>query len=142
MPMPVRLRRFSNHFFYSYVTALYFLLIMKKNAMLSFVFYSLIFLNILNINILMTLSIILFVIAIIGFLVNRKNIIILLIRIELILLRVTIIILCQSYNFNDILGQVYRIYIIAIAGAERAIGLGILVSYYRLRGNISVELDV
>lgn len=88
----------------------------------------------------MTLSVILFLIAILGFLVNRKNIIILLIRIELILLSVTIIILCARYNFNDIIGQVYSIYIIAIAGAESAIGLGILVCYYRLRGNISVEL--
>ena len=88
----------------------------------------------------MTLSLILFLIAILGFLVNRKNIIILLISIELILLRVTIIILCARYNFNDILGQVYSIYIIAIVGAESAIGLGILVCYYRLRGNISVEL--
>ncbi|CAO1639672.1 unnamed protein product (mitochondrion) [Sympodiomycopsis kandeliae] len=87
----------------------------------------------------MNLRIILFLIAILGFLVNRKNIILMLISIELMLLSVTLLMLCSSYNFHDILGQVYSIYIIAIAGAESAIGLGILVCYYRLRGNISLE---
>lgn len=87
----------------------------------------------------MNLSIILFLIAILGFLVNRKNIILILISIELMLLSVTLLMLCTRYNFHDILGQVYSIYIIAIAGAESAIGLGILVCYYRLRGNIRLE---
>ena len=52
------------------------------------------------------------------------------------LLGVTLLVLVSSLNFDDIMGQVYSIYIIALAGAESAIGLGILVAYYRLRGNI------
>lgn len=87
----------------------------------------------------MSLSILLFLIGILGFVLNRKNIILMLISIEVILLAVTLIILVSSYSFDDILGQTYSIYIIAIAGAESAIGLGILVAYYRLRGNISLK---
>jgi NADH-ubiquinone oxidoreductase chain 4L len=62
-----------------------------------------------------------------------------LISIEIMLLSVTFLILINSLNFDDILGQVYAIYIIAIAGAESAIGLGILVAFYRLRGSVSIE---
>lgn len=87
----------------------------------------------------MSLSILLFLIGILGFVLNRKNIILMLISIEVMLLAVTLIILVSSYSFDDILGQTYSIYIIAIAGAESAIGLGILVAYYRLRGNISLK---
>lgn len=87
----------------------------------------------------MNLSIVLFLIGILGFVLNRKNIILILISIEIILLSVTLIVLVSSYSFDDILGQTYSIYIIAIAGAESAIGLGILVAYYRLRGSISLN---
>lgn len=87
----------------------------------------------------MNLSIILFLIGILGFVLNRKNIILMLISIEVMLLAVTLLVLVSSYSFDDILGQTYSIYIIAIAGAESAIGLGILVAYYRLRGNISLN---
>ena len=87
----------------------------------------------------MNLSVILFLIGILGFVLNRKNIILMLISIEVMLLDVTLLVLVSSYSFDDILGQTYSIYIIAIAGAESAIGLGILVAYYRLRGNISLR---
>lgn len=87
----------------------------------------------------MNLSIILFLIGILGFVINRKNIILMLISIEIILLAVTLLVLISSYSFDDILGQTYSIYIIAIAGAESAIGLGILVAYYRLRGSINLQ---
>ncbi|RYE15142.1 MAG: NADH-quinone oxidoreductase subunit NuoK [Rickettsiales bacterium] len=87
----------------------------------------------------MNLAIILFLIGILGFVLNRKNIILMLISIEIMLLAVTLLILVSSYSFDDILGQTYSIYIIAIAGAESAIGLGILVAYYRLRGSISLH---
>ena len=87
----------------------------------------------------MNLSVILFLIGILGFVLNRKNIILMLISIELMLLAVTLLVLVSCYSFDDILGQTYSIYIIAIAGAESAIGLGILVAYYRLRGNISLR---
>jgi NADH-ubiquinone oxidoreductase chain 4L len=79
----------------------------------------------------------LFLIGLLGFVLNRKNIILMLISIEIMLLAVTFIIIINSIIFEDILGQIFGVYIIVIAAAESAIGLGILVSYYRLRGTIS-----
>jgi NADH-ubiquinone oxidoreductase chain 4L len=79
----------------------------------------------------MNLSLILFLIGILGFVLNRRNIILMLISIEIMLL--------ASLSFDDILGQTYAIYIISIAGAESAIGLGILVAFYRLRGSVAIE---
>ena len=87
----------------------------------------------------MNLSIILFLIGILGFVLNRKNIILMLISIEIMILSVTFLILVNSFSFDDILGQTYAIYVISIAGAESAIGLGILVAFYRLRGSISIQ---
>lgn len=86
----------------------------------------------------MNLSLVLFLIGILGFVLNRKNIILMLISIEMMLLAVTLLVIISSFSFDDILGQTYSVYIIAIAGAESAIGLGILVAYYRLRGSISL----
>ena len=87
----------------------------------------------------MNLSLIIFLIGILGFVLNRKNIILMLISIEIMLLGMTFLILVSSLSFDDILGQTFSIYIIAIAGAESAIGLGILVAFYRLRGNITID---
>lgn len=87
----------------------------------------------------MNLSLVLFLIGVLGFVLNRKNIILMLISIEIMLLAITFLILVASLNYDDILGQTYAIYIIVIAGAESAIGLGILVAYYRLRGSIIIE---
>ena len=87
----------------------------------------------------MNLSLILFLIGILGFVLNRKNIILMLISIEIMLLAITFLILVSSLSHDDILGQVYAIYIITIAGAESAIGLSILVAFYRLRGSIAIE---
>jgi len=87
----------------------------------------------------MNLSLILFLIGILGFVLNRRNIILMLISIELMLLAITFLILLGSLSFDDILGQTYAIYIISIAGAESAIGLGILVAFYRLRGSVAIE---
>jgi NADH-ubiquinone oxidoreductase chain 4L len=87
----------------------------------------------------MTLSFVLFLIGVLGFVLNRKNLILMLISIEIMLLSITLILLISSLNFNDIMGQTYGIYVISIAGAESAIGLGILVAYYRLRGTIALE---
>ena len=86
----------------------------------------------------MNLTLILFAIGILGFVLNRKNIILMLISIE-IMLSITFLILISSVNIDDIIGQTYAIYIIVIAGAESAIGLGILVAFYRLRGSIAIE---
>ncbi|SHO80160.1 NADH:ubiquinone dehydrogenase subunit 4L (mitochondrion) [Malassezia sympodialis ATCC 42132] len=87
----------------------------------------------------MNLSLILFTIGILGFVLNRKNILLMIFSIEIILLSITILVLISSINFDDILGQTYAIYIILLAAAESAIGLGILVAYYRLRGSISLS---
>ena len=80
----------------------------------------------------MNITLILFLIGILGFVLNRKNIILMLISIEIMLLSITFLILVSSLNIDDIIGQTYAIYIIAVAGAESAIGLGILVAFYRL----------
>ena len=87
----------------------------------------------------MYLSLVLFLIGILGFVLNRKNIILMLISIEVMLLSITFLILISSLSFDDILGQTFAVYIITVAGAESAIGLGILVAYYRLRGSISIQ---
>jgi NADH-ubiquinone oxidoreductase chain 4L len=87
----------------------------------------------------MKLSLFLFLIGIYGFILNKKNLILMIISIELMLLAVTLIILFHSLNFDDLIGQIYALYIIAIAGAESAIGLAILVAFYRLRGSIAIQ---
>lgn len=87
----------------------------------------------------MNLSLILFLIGILGFVLNRKNIILMLISIEIMLLAITLLIVLSSLSFDDIVGQTYAVYIICIAGAESAIGLAILVAFYRLRGTIAIE---
>ena len=87
----------------------------------------------------MRLSLILFLIGTLGFVLNKKNIILMLISIEIMLLSITFLILISTSRFDDILGQVFSVYIIAIAGAESAIGLGLLVAFYRLRGSIAIE---
>ena len=87
----------------------------------------------------MNLSLLLFLIGILGFIINRKNIILMIISIEIMLLSVTLLILINSFSFDDNIGQTFSLYIIAIAAAESVIGLSILVAYYRLRGTISLR---
>lgn len=90
----------------------------------------------------MSLSSILFIIGIIGFVLNKKNIILLLISIEIMLLSVTLYILLLSSSYEDLTGQILGLYVIILAGAESAIGLSIILSYYRLRGNINIDSTV
>ena len=89
----------------------------------------------------MTLPLLLFIIGMLGFLLNRKNLLLLILSLELILLAVTLIVLMSSYEYNDIVGQIFGVLIISVAAAETAIGLGILVAYYRIRGTISLILN-
>ena len=84
----------------------------------------------------MNITLILFLIGILGFVLNRKNIILMLISIEIMLLSITFLILVSSLNMDDIIGQTYAIYIIVVAGAESAIGLGILVAFYRFSSSL------
>lgn len=87
----------------------------------------------------MNLSLLLFLIGILGFILNRKNIILMIIAIEIMLLAVTLLVLITSFSFDDGIGQIFSILIISLAGAESVIGLSILVAYYRLKGNISLR---
>jgi NADH-ubiquinone oxidoreductase chain 4L len=89
----------------------------------------------------MRFALILFLIGILGFVLNRKNIILMLISIEIMLLSITFLILLSSLSYDDILAQTFSVYIISIAGAESAIGLGILVAFYRLRGTIAINYN-
>ena len=74
-----------------------------------------------------------------GILFNRRSIIAIIICIELLLLAVNIQLSSLSFIFDDILGYIFSLFILSIAAAESAIGLSILVGYYKVRGNISVE---
>ncbi|GAD59795.1 NADH-quinone oxidoreductase subunit NuoK [Brevundimonas sp. BAL450] len=82
---------------------------------------------------------ILFTIGVFGIFVNRKNIIIILMSIELILLSVNINFVAFSAYLNDISGQIMAMFILTVAAAEAAIGLAILVTFFRNRGNIAVD---
>ena len=86
-----------------------------------------------------TLGAIIFTIGVIGIFLNRKNIIVILMSIELILLAVNINLVSFSIFLNNLIGQVFTVFILTVAAAEAAIGLAILVVFYRNRGSISVE---
>ena len=87
----------------------------------------------------LTLSAIIFSIGVIGIFLNRKNIIVILMSIELILLAVNINLVSFSIFLNNLIGQVFTVFILTVAAAEAAIGLAIIVVYYRNAGTISVE---
>jgi len=81
----------------------------------------------------------LFTIGVAGIILNRKNIIVILMSIELMLLAVNINLVAFSSHLNDLTGQVFALFILTVAAAEAAIGLAILVAFYRNRGSIDVE---
>src|SRR5437879_1081051 len=87
----------------------------------------------------LTVAAILFTIGMLGIFLNRKNIIIILMSIELILLAVNINFVAFSAYLGDLVGQVFALFILTVAAAEAAIGLAILVVYFRNRGTIAVE---
>ena len=87
----------------------------------------------------LTLASIIFVIGIIGVFLNRKNIIIILMSIELILLAVNINLVSFSIYLQNITGQVFTMFILTVAAAEAAIGLAIIVIYFKNKGSIHVE---
>ncbi|WP_322868044.1 NADH-quinone oxidoreductase subunit NuoK [Aquicoccus sp. G2-2] len=82
---------------------------------------------------------VLFVIGIFGLFLNRKNVIILLMSIELMLLAVNINLVAFSSYAGDMVGQIFTLFVLTVAAAEAAIGLAILVVFYRNRGSIEVE---
>ena len=85
------------------------------------------------------LGAIIFTIGIIGIFLNRKNIIVILMCIELLLLAVNINLVSFSIFLNDLNGQIFALFILTVAAAEAAIGLAIIVVYYRNSGSIHVE---
>lgn len=87
----------------------------------------------------LAVSMTLFLLGIWGIFLNRKNIIVMLMSIELMLLAVNLNFLLFSVYLDDLLGQVFALLILTVAAAESAIGLALLVVYYRIRGTISVE---
>ncbi len=87
----------------------------------------------------LTVAAILFTLGIFGIFLNRKNVIIILMSIELILLAVNINLVAFSVHLGDLTGQIFALLVLAIAAAEAAIGLAIIVVYYRNRGSIAVE---
>ena len=87
----------------------------------------------------LTLGAILFSIGVAGIFLNRKNIIILLMSIELMLLAVNINFVAFSSFLQDMVGQVFTLFVLTVAAAEAAIGLAILVCFFRNRGTIDVE---
>ena len=87
----------------------------------------------------LSVAAILFTIGVFGIFLNRKNVIVILMSIELILLAVNINFVAFSSYLHDLVGQVFALFILTIAAAEAAIGLAILVVYFRNRGTIAVE---
>jgi NADH-quinone oxidoreductase subunit K len=82
---------------------------------------------------------ILFTLGVAGIILNRKNVIIILMSVELILLSVNLNLVAFSAQLHDLTGQIFALFILTVAAAEAAIGLAILVTYFRNRGTIAVE---
>ena len=87
----------------------------------------------------LTVAAILFALGLFGIFLNRKNVIVILMSIELMLLAVTINLVAFSAELNDLVGQIFALFVLTVAAAEAAIGLAVLVVYFRNRGSIAVE---
>ena len=87
----------------------------------------------------LTVAAILFTIGVFGIFVNRKNVIVILMSVELILLAVNINLVSFSVFLHDVVGQIYALFVLTVAAAEAAVGLAILVTFFRNRGDIAVD---
>lgn len=87
----------------------------------------------------LTVAAILLTLGIFGIFLNRKNVIVIMMSIELILLAVNINLIAFSTALGDLTGQIFAMFVLTVAAAEAAIGLAILVAYFRNRGSIEVE---
>lgn len=87
----------------------------------------------------LTVSAILFTLGVFGVFLNRKNVIVILMSVELILLSVNLNFIAFSATLGDMVGQVFALFVLTVAAAEAAIGLAILVVFFRNRGSIAVE---
>ena len=87
----------------------------------------------------LTVAAILFTLGVLGIFINRKNVIVILMSVELILLAVNINFVAFSVYLQDMVGQVFAMFVMTVAAGEAAIGLAILVLYFRNRGTIAVD---
>jgi NADH-quinone oxidoreductase subunit K len=87
----------------------------------------------------LTVAAILFTIGVLGIFVNRRNVIVILMSIELILLAVNINLVSFSVFLHDVIGQIFALFVLTVAAAEAAVGLAILVTFFRWRGSIAVD---
>ena len=87
----------------------------------------------------LTVAAVLFTLGVFGIFLNRKNVIIIMMSIELMLLAVNLNLVAFSSFLNDLVGQIFAMFILTVAAAEAAIGLAIVVVYFRNRGSIAVE---
>ena len=87
----------------------------------------------------LTVAACLFTLGIFGIFLNRKNVIVILMSVELMLLAVNINLVAFSHFLNDLTGQVFALFVLTVAAAEAAIGLAIIVVYFRNRGSIDVD---
>ncbi|MGI9386871.1 MAG: NADH-quinone oxidoreductase subunit NuoK [Methyloligellaceae bacterium] len=87
----------------------------------------------------LTVAAIMFTLGIFGIFLNRKNVIVILMSIELMLLAVNINLVAFSHYLGDLTGQVFAMFVLTVAAAEAAIGLAIVLAYFRNRGSIAVE---
>ena len=87
----------------------------------------------------LTVAAVLFVLGVLGIIINRKNVIVILMSIELILMSVNINLVAFSAYLGDLVGQIFSLFVLTVAAGEAAIGLAILVVYFRNRGTIAVD---
>nr|YP_010426364.1 NADH dehydrogenase subunit 4L [Terpios hoshinota]USL48478.1 NADH dehydrogenase subunit 4L [Terpios hoshinota] len=87
----------------------------------------------------LTVGVILFIFGVLGIVLNRSNLIIMLMSIELMLLAIAFLFLINSVVIDNLIGEVFTLMVLTVAAAESAIGLAILVAYYRVRGTIAVK---
>ena len=87
----------------------------------------------------LTVSAILFMLGVFGIFLNRKNIIVILMSVELILLAVNINLVAFSAYLHNVVGQIFAMFVLTVAAAEAAVGLAILVTFFRNRGDIAVD---
>src|SRR5918996_1288438 len=87
----------------------------------------------------LTVAAVLFTLGVFGIFVNRKNVIVILMSVELILLAVNINLVAFSVYLHNVVGQIFAMFVLTVAAAEAAVGLAILVTFFRNRGDISVD---
>lgn len=92
-----------------------------------------------DLNFILTITTLLFLIGVLGLVLNRKNVLIIIMSIELMLLAVNLNFMVFSIYLDDMLGQMMVLFILTVSATESAIGLAILVAYYKVKGTISIE---